>query len=114
MSPDKNIDKKILKYLAEKDKASESTVIDETFKDFSLTREEYAEHLKSLQNRDLLRYERPFGSGASLYITEKGRFLIKPFSQKITQYVEGHLLEILTLLITALTLWIALSANLQG
>lgn len=103
-----NTDKKILKYLTEKDKASEGTTINETFQELGVSKEEYANRLKTLQTEDFIRYERPFGNGAFIYITENGRYALQPFSNKVWWYITHHFLEILILLATILTLWATL------
>ncbi len=97
------IDHKILSYLTEKDKASEAAVINETFKGFGIEKEAYVKRLEKLQQKDYIRYERPFGSGAFIYITEKGRYALKPFCKKIREYAAKHFLEILVLIVAVLT-----------
>jgi hypothetical protein len=64
--------------------------------------------LQALQRKDLIRYERPFGNGAFVYITEKGRDFLKPFGKKLISYIKSHILQILTLLIAATSLAIAI------
>ncbi len=97
-------DRKILLYLTEKNVASEAAVINETFKGLELSKEEYVKRLQLLQGKDFIRYERPFGNGAFVYITEKGRRSLKPFLIKTKEYLASNILEILTLLITATSL----------
>lgn len=101
-----DINRKILSYLTEKDKASEVVVINETFNDFGISKEEYTKRLKELQTKDFIRYERPFGNDAFIYATESGRSAVKPLSRRIKEYVSSHFLEILILLTALLTLWI--------
>lgn len=99
-----DIDKKILNYLTEKDWVSESAIINETFNGFGISKEQYIERLKVLQGKDLIRYERPYGNGAFIRITEDGRKNLKPFFKRTLNYLKSHILEILTLLITATSL----------
>ncbi|HAE36766.1 TPA: hypothetical protein DCX66_03635 [Candidatus Nomurabacteria bacterium] len=99
-----DIDRKILNYLTEKDWASESAVINETFNGFGISKEQYIERLKVLQGKDLVRYERPYRNGAFVRITEEGRKKLKPFLNRTLNYFKSHILEILTLLITATSL----------
>ncbi len=101
-------DKKILKYLTEKNKASEGAVINETFQELGVSKEEYIDRLKILQIKDFIRYERPFGNGAFIYITENGRYALEPFPYKVWGYITHHFLEILIFLATVLTLWATL------
>ncbi len=101
-----NTNRKILEYLTEKDKAAETAVINETYQDFGISKEEYIGRLKTLQTKEFIRYERPFGNGAFVYITETGRSAIKPLLQTIREYTANHFLEILIFLTAVLTLWI--------
>lgn len=98
-------DKKILSYLSEKDWASESAVINETFKGLGISKEEYVNRLGKLYKRDLLQYNRPFGSGAFVRITEKGRESLKTTSRKVTTYFVENWIVLTTLIITIATLW---------
>lgn len=98
--------KKILGYLTEKDKASESAAINETFKALGVSKEEYSRRLRSLQAKGYIRYEHPFGNGAFIYITENGRFAMRPFLQRTREYLTGHFLEIIILIIGIITVWI--------
>lgn len=101
-------DKKILEYLTEKDKVSESGVINETFRNFDITKEKYRSQLRVLQNKDLIRYEQPLGNSPFVYITENGRYKIKPLFQKALEYMRSHFVEILILLLTFLILFITI------
>lgn len=105
------IDKKILTYLTEKDIASEAAVINETFKGFEISKEEYVHRLQALQKRDFVRYQRPYGNDAFVQITEKGRYALKSFLKKVLEYLAGHILEILTLIITAVSLILAICSG---
>lgn len=98
------IDKKILSYLSEKDWASEAAVINETFKGFDISKEEYVNRLERLSQKDLLQYNRLFGSGAFIRITQKGRDRLKPVYQKILQYLATNWVVLATLLVTIATL----------
>lgn len=104
-----NTDKKILEYLTEKDVASEAAVINETFKGFDISKEEYVQRLKTLQTKGFVRYERPFGNGAFVYITEDGRHAVKTFPRKVQEYLTKHFLEILIFIAAVLTLWVTLN-----
>lgn len=103
-----NTNKEILEYLTEKDVASEAAVINETFKGLDISKEEYVHRLKALQIKGFIRYERPFGNGAFIYITEEGRQAIKPFAHKTQEYITKHFLEILIFITAVLTLWVTL------
>lgn len=98
-----SIDKKILVYLSEKDVASESAVINETFKDFNLSKKEYIDRLTALQKKDYIRYERPFGNGAFIKITEKGRTSIKSFLVRFN--------ENLTLIVAILSIFFGIISS---
>ncbi len=101
-------DKKILEYLTEKDKVLESSAINETFGNFNITKEEYRSRLRALQNKDFIRYEQPLGNSSFIYITENGRYKIKPILQKTSEYIKNHFIEILIFLLTFLTLFITI------
>lgn len=103
-----NTDRQILTYLSEKDWASEAAVINETFKGLDISKEEYVNRLQALQRKDLVHYQRPFGSGAFVRITDNGREALKSFSKRIASYLVAHVLEILTLSVAAVSLYIAL------
>lgn len=103
-----NTDKKILTYLSEKDWASEAAAINETFKGFDISKEEYVNRLQVLQKKDFVHYQRPFGSGAFVRITGNGRGALKPLGKRVVRYLVTHILEILTLSVAAATLYMAL------
>lgn len=103
------IDRDILLYLSEKNWAGESSVINETYRDFNVSKEEYINNLKVLQKKDFIRYERPFGqSGAFVSITEEGRRALVVWYKRMTRYVLEHILEILTLIVTVISLMLAI------
>jgi hypothetical protein len=97
-------DRKILTYLTEKETVARSAVINETFSGFGLTKEEYMGRLENLQKRDFIHQIRPVGDQPFIRITEHGRNALKPLLKKEVEFLERHILEILTLIVATVTL----------
>lgn len=97
-------DKKILSYLSAKDWSAEHAVVNETFKDLEISKEEYVTRLQKLSKRDFLEYNRPFGSGPFIRITDKGKSHLESRSERILKYLLKNWIVLATLIVAIATL----------